>query len=269
MSYTLLTLSNITVRTAAVAESGTLVLECVPDAADDGKLVDDIDVPLALALHLNAHTFVLERGRPVSLVIVPSGQRIYSFLASIGGNGNGIEKRRTTMVRVDVPPPSSHGTQVVAEDIETFDQLLMQYADLSWSYGDAESVSVPSLPPPLPARPPTPAAHHANIKSNVEEARPVDDPSLRGRLVLMDEANGEVVGELPQSMNITEDPALTAKSSSQAVVLEMHPDMYAACTGERGLEALGDDLLETRQVFARAVPPEEQDWIMKGATFMR
>ena len=51
MSYTLLTLSNITVRTAAVAESGTLVLECVPDAVDDGKLVDDTDVPLALALH--------------------------------------------------------------------------------------------------------------------------------------------------------------------------------------------------------------------------
>ena len=53
------------------------------------------------------------------------------------------------------------------------------------------------------------------------------------------------------------------------VVLEMHPDMYDACTGVKAFGAEGDDLLETREVFVTAVPPEEQDWLMKGASLIR
>ena len=283
MSYALLTLPNVSVRSAALAEVGTLALECTSDSRHDSDVPGDPTASLSLILRLNAHSFLVERGRPVSLVIAPSGERAYTFEAEIGEKSPSLaEKRPPSTVRVVIPPPSSNGGPV-AEDIETFDHLLSQYGDLAWSYGDPTPLTGPppppqrvltpsGPPPPLPVRSPSPSGPHKNIGNNVGQARPIDDPSLRGRLVLMDEANGEVVGELPQSLNITEDPAMGAGMgggrSTAPVVLEMDPEMYDACTGVRALTP-GDDLLETRDVFARAVPPEEQDWYMKSATFIR
>ncbi|KAH9939583.1 hypothetical protein B0H21DRAFT_756277 [Amylocystis lapponica] len=85
----------------------------------------------------------------------------------------------------------------------------------------------------------------------------------------MDEASGEVVAEVPHQAPITEDPALAQQDQKQGagsldekagpVVLELPPDAYDAHT------TTGAELLEARQLFVRAVPPEEQDWIMKSA----
>lgn len=252
MSLTLLTLPDVAFTTPTTSEDGTLALELSTGSQEKEKET------ATLILRLNAHAHAVEPASVVTLVIAQDGRRTYSF--DVGGEKN----EKPQVVRVVVRPPTEDIAHV-AQDIETFDHLLTQYADLSWSYDQAV------VPPPLPARTsPAPPEHHANLKANVEEAKPVDDPALRGRLVLMDEASGEVVGELPQTLNIHEDLSVARnEKGSDAVVLEMHPDMYDACTGVRALGAEGEDLKEARDVIIRVVPPEERDWILKSATLIR
>lgn len=268
MSFTLPTLSNVAIHTTIATEAGTLAVECIsdPHIPSDNEPGGSWDAGITLAFHLNSCTVFLERGSPVSLIIAPSGQRTYSFQASREAEGYG---NKTSPARIVIPPPKSSGG-LIARDVETFDSLLAQYARLSWSYGDPTDVPPLQNPPPLPprSRHGSPPQSHANIMTNMQEASPVQDPSLRGRLVLMDDANGEVVGELPQSLNVTEDPAMMDKSSAP-VVLELDSDTYDVYTGARELGAEGEELLEVREVFARAIPPEEYDWLLKGATFVR
>lgn len=268
MSFTLLTLSSVAIHTITAAETGTLVVECLsdPHRTNDTALGGSWDTGITLAFHLNSCTVFLERGSPLSLIIAPSGQRTYSFQASREADGY---DKKTSPARIVIPPPKSSG-RLIARDVETFDSLLARYAMLSWSYGDPIDTPLLQTPPPLPprSRHGSPPQGHANIMTNMEEASPVQDSSLRGRLVLMDDTNGEVVGELPQLLNVTEDPALMNKSSAP-VILELDADTYDACTGVRELGAEGEELLEVREVFARAIPPEEYDWLLKGATFVR
>lgn len=277
MSFTLLALPNVALSSSNVSEHGTLSLECGPSVNGTTVPGTGIDSSVALALRLNARAFLVNPGSRINLVISHSGERSYTFEAlRIGEKG---AEKSSSSVKVTVPPPTEDAKHV-AEDIETFDQLLAQYADLDWSYATPEKSSVP---PPLPARnlqvpssnPPRDAPH-TNIKASVEEHRPVDDASLRGRLVLVDEGNGDVVGELPQTLHITEDPSLpmpgrTGGGTGEAapVVLELDPDVFDACTGARPLGTEGEALLELREVFVHAVPPEEHDWMMKGATLIR
>ena len=106
-----------------------------------------------------------------------------------------------------------------------------------------------------------------------------DDPALRGRLVLMDETSGEIVGELPQKLSVTEDPAVSVQDNEKKdgeelgpVVVELPPDVYDAYTNGTFFEALkkvGDDLADTRDVFVRAIPAEEQNWLTRSATVAR
>ena len=42
-----------------------------------------------------------------------------------------------------------------------------------------------------------------------------------------------------------------------------------ACTGAVALGEIGEELRDAREVIARAVPKEEQDWVMKSATLVR
>ncbi|OBZ75409.1 hypothetical protein A0H81_04903 [Grifola frondosa] len=83
--------------------------------------------------------------------------------------------------------------------------------------------------------------------------------------------------ELPHRLPITEDPALAQEDTKAAeagaaeqiaapVVLELPPDVYDAYTG--AAPGVPSDLTEAQEIFVRAVPPEEQDWIMKSALFI-
>lgn len=265
MSFTLLTLPQATLRTNTLSETGSLVVECITDGthAPEGKGDDS----MVLVFRLGSQSHKLEQGSAVKLVISHDGQREYSFDNGVAEKSDSGKPGST--VHLIIPPPTED-TPHVAEDIETFDHLLTQYAELSWTFA-----SPSTAPPPLPARSgrspaPGDGPHQANIKENVDEAKPVADPDLRGRLVLMDEANGDIVGELPKSMDIREDPALPATAqASDAVVLEMQPEMYDACTGVKDMGAEGDELVEAREVIVRAIPPEEHDWLLKGATLVR
>jgi spartin len=261
MSFTLLTLPQVTLQTLSTSESGPLAVECL--SSGDGS-----DAKLALVFHLGPHSLRLDPGTPVKLLISQSGKRTYAF--DPGDARKRDAEKGDSTVHLIVPPPTEDASHI-AQDIETLDHLLTQYADLSWAHE-----SLAPVPPPLPARTGSPSVqvthleHESNIRDNVEHAKPVEDPDLRGRLVLMDESNGDIVGELPSQMDIREDSTVPNDAgASDPVVLEMQPAMYDACTGAKPVGAIGDDLLEAQEVIVRAVPPEEQDWLMKSATLIR
>ncbi len=262
MSFSLLTLPNVKLTGPRITEQGALWVEWSPQP----------DNTTLLVLHLNTHASGIRPGSRVALLISPSGEREYTFEEVVILDEKGSERSKGS-VKVVVPPPYED-TKHVAEDIQTFDQVLTQYAELSWSHSIPEPKS--PAPPPLPVRSPQPQIltnePQANIKENVEENKPVQDSSLRGRLVLMDDANGDIVGELPQTLNIREDSALRSPGrtdNAAPVVLELQPEMYDAVTGVQPLGAEGKELLQLREVVVRGIPEEERDWMLKGAAVVR
>ncbi|TFK25054.1 hypothetical protein FA15DRAFT_378241 [Coprinopsis marcescibilis] len=81
------------------------------------------------------------------------------------------------------------------------------------------------------------------------------DKDFRGQLVMMDEKTGEIVGQVEDRFRIREDPVMhTRGHEDDAVVIEVAEETDA----ESDANAL--------QAFARIVPPDEQNWITKGAT---
>lgn len=263
MSFTLLTLPQVSLRAGTSSHDSPLTLEYVP-GGDDVSDSKSTYAPGTLLFHVGPHSYGLVPGSSVELVIAHNGQRSYSFDAT-------NSEKRNSEVHIVIPAPIQDDPPHIAQDIETFDHVLTQSTTLSWRYESPNNT-----PPPLPARSPRPSTpqpvHHeqANIKVNVEEAKPVGDPNLRGRLVFMDASNGDIVGELPKTMDIHEDPAFTGgANASDAVVLEMQPELYDAYTGAKDLSAVGDELHEAREIIVRAVPPEERDWVLKSATLVR
>ncbi|THH16680.1 hypothetical protein EUX98_g9261 [Antrodiella citrinella] len=159
------------------------------------------------------------------------------------------------------------------EDAETLDIVLSQYESGVVRHRDGRDDGHDSQSRTQP--PPSDQHTTESTDGNAHSAVHINDPSLRGRLVLMDESSGEVVGELPERLSFKEDPALISGEKRKQkgeeagpVVLELPPDMYDAYTSGKGLpvDVIGEDLAETRDVFVRAIPEEEQDWLTTGAT---
>ena len=91
----------------------------------------------------------------------------------------------------------------------------------------------------------------AQVVSAEGHGKPED---LRGHVVLVNEDSGEVVGELDNQFIIQEDPALNEKGREKdAVIIEIP---------EEGEES-------TRAAYVRAVPPGEEDIMIKGASYVR
>ena len=81
---------------------------------------------------------------------------------------------------------------------------------------------------------------------------------LRGRFVLMNEDDGQIVGTLDSSVRVNEDPSLAERGhEGDPVVVELQE-------GTDTLEELSDV-----EVLVRTIPPEERDWMLKGAVFVR
>lgn len=83
------------------------------------------------------------------------------------------------------------------------------------------------------------------------QSRKIDDEDLRGHLVLVNEETGAVIGEFDQPFFIREDPALGLEGhESGPVVIEVDRD-------------------GPLEVFARAIPEDQQDWVTRGAKVIR
>ncbi len=123
---------------------------------------------------------------------------------------------------VVLPTPSSSADM---EDLESFEVLLRQYKSL----GPEETALANVSPPPLGEEP-------------------------RGRFMLVNEENGEVVGELDQNFDVEEDRKLAAEDRNKPVMLNF---------GE-----LVDGFSPVVKV--QTVPQDElDDWMLKGAHNIR
>lgn len=252
-SHILVTIPNVTYHTIAGVETGDLSLICITIEHDTPAGPTE---SLDLILHLNNHVYPIDPSIPLSLKYLPNGERTYSFQPTESRPGS------HTLVHLTIPPPGNDTHLKDANEI--LDHVLAQYADLSQ---DTDGL------PPVPS--------YDQAVSTQFAGRHLDDPQLRGHLILLDESNGQVVGELPQTLNLNEDPTLLASSQGGSekkgedgkaapVVLELPPDVYDAYMSGKGtFTGEGQELLETREIFVRVIPPEERDWMTRGAGAIR
>lgn len=221
-AFLLLNLSNCSLVANAIHQSGSLALECVTIQLPDAPTADS---HVYLVLRLNETEFPIDPTRVIKTNFSESGSRKYTFVAS---EADPVE----LVLTVHLPNfPDSH----FLEDIEIFESILSQYADL-------QGVLAQETP---------------DITRNVYDK--ADSEELRGHLVLVNQDNGEVVGEFDRKFAVQEDPALGKKGhEGDPVVIEI----VEPRAGE-------DHDANAMEIFARAIPPENQDWITKGATIIR
>lgn len=276
-AFVLLHISEVILSTSSTSESGTLALECVtlaPDNADkDAPLAASLsaaDRSLILVLRLQALELPLDPARPISLRIARDGTRTYTFRSATADTGvqekleHAANDPTVTWLTVPVPSrPNPHR----AETVEALDHILAQYTDFDSEIEGGAHHEAPPHPNEDEVHPPLPRA----------DAPPEE---LRGKIVLMDEESGEIVGELPNRVRIKEDPALADAAYGKAtkdgqpapVILELPEDVYDAYTGA-GTSVVPyserSELEEAREIFVRAIPPEDQDWMTKSATLIR
>ena len=218
-AFLLLSLSDASIRTSITTQSGILNLECVTITNPHGNSTPP-DRDVYLVLRLNDFEMPIDPARVIHISLARSGQRTYTF--------DGTEDDPSDLV---ITLQSAKPGTIFEEDIATFEVILAQYADLR--------------------RPDTLATAGASPYSDY----PGTQGDLRGHLVLLNEDNGEVVGEVDGSkFNIREDPALHERGQENVPVIIEVPE--------------GEDL-GALEMFARAVPPHEQDWMTKSATVIR
>lgn len=121
------------------------------------------------------------------------------------------------------------------EDLDSLEVLLRQYGCLG-----AEITALTDIEAP-----------HMGLGMNGAGPAPQD---MRGKLVLINEDSGEVVGELDQRLDVVEDKMIAQGSKDKPVMLDF------------GGEVDG----YSPQVMVKTVPEDElDDWILKGAHIMR
>ncbi|KAF8061667.1 hypothetical protein FPV67DRAFT_1631163 [Lyophyllum atratum] len=232
-AFLLLTIPNTTLSAQGTTQSGTLNLECVTVQVPHASNPAARDVYLVLRLGLIETP--IDPARVVQRTD-GAGWRTYTF--------SGTESDPTEMVvSVSPPTPSENNNPHFMEDLETFETILAQYADLR---GAPDSVNVTN---PIN----TPVGSSDIIGSGFPGAH----GDLRGHLVVINQSNGEVVGQFDDSnFKVQEDPRLYQDGhENDAVIIEV-PDSRPG--EEQDATAL--------QMFIRAVPPDQQDWITKSAT---
>ncbi|THU96322.1 hypothetical protein K435DRAFT_819454 [Dendrothele bispora CBS 962.96] len=207
-------------------------MECVTlPASAQASLERDVFI----VLRVNALEVPLDPGRVISVESVNSHGRSYVLH---GSYADPTELHLTVTF-------SSHflggGIPIhEQEDLETFESILSQYADFRGVSDDANV---------------SPSSSQLSEKIMFNRDGP-NDSRLRGQLVLVNEDTGEVVGEVEKKLNVKEDPSLAEKGHEKDPVVIEIPE--------------GISPTETAiEVFARTVPPEEQNWMTTGATLVR
>jgi spartin len=224
-AFLLLTLENATVVTPTFSQSGILSLECV------SVQIPEADRDVYLILRVGSVETPIDPARVIHRTD-GQGWRKYTF--------HSTEVDLTEMnVTFSLPTDQKSGS-VFMEDLETFEGILAQYADLR---GLPDSAGQTSYPVGDVLGPGSPGGHG----------------DLRGHLVLINEDTGEVVGQFDDSkLNIQEDPKLQQRGHEGDIVIIEIPDAVQADEGRTPME-----------IFVRTVPADQQDWITKSATLIR
>lgn len=218
----------------------SLYLECVTISAAQSPFPDR---DIYLVIKLGYFEIPVDPSRRVRASI-GHDSHIYTFLAT----------ESDPEFSISVPLPRN---PVASQDLETFNHILTQYVS-----GFSEERDGQYIP------------HH--IDQKIDTARPpagsADEPEyedLRGHLVLVNESDGTVLGELDHDFKIKEDPALSRDLPADApVIIELPPD-YDAATGVRAKVHREEFTpLTAREAFVHAVPPEERDAFTQTASLI-
>lgn len=234
-AYVLVTIPNATLTSSSSGTlTGQLVLEYITyDIPTTAQVTQD--VLLVLVLRSGNNTILFEapldpaRALSVSSSVPPPSsssfgvsQRRYVFQAT----------RDDTEFTVELPENNN-----AADDIELFHSVLVDY--LTDVLVNGERLQ------------PTP-----RVVEPVADAGADED--LRGRFVLMNEDDGEIVGTLDRSVRVFEDPSLQEKGHEKDTLVVELPE---------GVD-MHEGLLE-EEVLVGTIPPEDRDWVVKTAVFVR
>ncbi|KAF5386691.1 hypothetical protein D9615_001970 [Tricholomella constricta] len=230
-AFLLLTLPNTTLSAQGTSQSGVLSLECVTVQVPDASQAVQRDV--YLVLRLGSLEIPIDPARIIQRTD-GSGWRTYTFFPTESDPSE-------LVVSVSPPTPSESNLPHFSEDLETFETILAQYGDLR---GTPDSLK---------------AAYPVRESDVIGSSFPGGHGDLRGHLVVINQDNGEVVGQFDDAkFRVQEDPKLHERGhENDAVIIEV-PD---AQPGE-------DQDANALQMFIRAVPPDQQDWITKSATIV-
>jgi spartin len=214
-AFALLTLPDVLLSTSVGTERGSLVVECVTPHTAPG---------VVLVIRVGALEAVIDPRRQVTLSAGTGEPRVYTFHAI---PDDPSELILTLPALSDTNPKAN----AAAADVETLDTVLEQYVHF------------------------TPHTPHLAVSPDHQTYQLEDaEEDFRGRLVLVDETNGEVLGAVGERDTIRADPILQTKGHEKdAVVIDV-----------------GDDSeLGARQRFAQAIPPGEHDAITRTASMLR
>ncbi|KAG6907463.1 hypothetical protein DXG01_008847 [Tephrocybe rancida] len=230
-AFLLLTIPNTTISVSGTNQTGTLHLECVTIQVPDTSNPTNRDV--YLVLRLGEFETPIDPSRVIQRT-ESQGHRTYLF--------HRTESDPTELAVSLALPNGPAANPHLLEDIGTFETILAQYA------ADLQSASVST-----DAKTPITSDAKGSIGSG-------SYGDLRGQLVVVNEDNGEVVAQFDgTTFQLDEDPQLHEHGhENDAVIIEV-PDNRSG--HEQDATAL--------QMFARAVPADQQDWITKSATIVR
>ncbi|KAG1736854.1 uncharacterized protein EDB91DRAFT_1224496 [Suillus paluster] len=214
-AFVLLNIPDVTLTTSGNPQSGVLALECVTAQAGDVHHAE-----VYLVIRLGSFECPIDPTRPI----------YFSFDAQLGHRSYTLSSPDGSTLRLDLPLSN---VPHLLEDQDTLHGILAQYAEMrEFTTGNKDSKAA--------------AAAQAPVVS--PQGLSGDHEAMRGRLVLIDEDNGEIVGELDNEVKIDEDPSLCVQGrENDPVMIELPED-------------------DTHVALVRAMPPEDQDWIIKSAS---
>ncbi|KAH8114176.1 senescence-associated protein-domain-containing protein [Phellopilus nigrolimitatus] len=255
-----------------------LALECVTlpiPVSAQGQLGEEDERDVWLVLRVGPHEVPIA---PTQIVHHVRAVRTFIFdgggLGPAGGNSNWTIK---------LPEPRS---PLDVENLDTFEVVLAQYAAVeevdvdgpppgySASTTGNSASSTPFKPSsgkrPVPPPPQLPSQHLSDqpspsvppprlpprsLPSSSRLPESKSEADFKGRLVLVDEDDGEVVGTLGEQFHIREDKALRSKGHEKDPVVVDIPEY--------------DDRPDRpTEVYIHPVPIEQQDTLMKTASLI-
>ncbi|KAF8188319.1 hypothetical protein BJ912DRAFT_968419 [Pholiota molesta] len=181
------------------------------------------DRDVYLVIRIDALEMPIDPARIVTL-IDGSKTRSYTF--------SGTPSDPSELV-LSVRGPFIAGDELV-ETLETFENILEQYV-AEFRVPEYSTSSVEPL-----------TAGQVSVISD-----------LRGRLVMINEDTGEIIGEVEDSFKIKEDPSLLEKGHEDDPVFIQVPEGYTRDTDRHALEA-----------FASIIPPDQRNWISTSANIV-
>ena len=228
-------------RDRPAAATGSLLLECVTISGARRSPFPDRDV--YLVIRLGQLEIPVDPNRRVT-ASVGHDSHVYTFLPT--------DSDPEFSISIPFPPDAT----VASQDLETFNHILTQYVAGFSERRDGQHI------PHHPDRKLDPASPPEYEHSEYED--------LRGHLVLINESDGTVLGDLDHEFRITEDPSLDRDlPENEPVVIEVLPPDYE--TAVRGSIPGGEEFvpMTAREAFVRAVPSEERDAWTHTATLIR